>query len=320
MNILVLTEGGRETGFGHLSRCVSLTQGMARFNKAEVSFVVNGDGIARGFLKRQGIRSITISNWIKEKNKIKDLVKKPDIVIIDSYLAPKLLYEFIHKAIRGSNGRLLCVDDCNRIDYPLSVVLNPCIYGDRLEYDMNPESLYLLGKDYTLLRKEFWRVPRKHIRRKVKDVLITFGGGVHRDCTERLTGFLSERYPEFRHHFISPELNLSVKHIIKLMLKCDICISSGGQTVYELARIGLPTIGICVAGNQRLNLETWQNKGFVNYIGWEKDKGLLDKLGYAIEKFLPYRERSRCSKTGRNLMGKRCKDWISVLKLARRAA
>jgi len=302
MKALVLTEGGRKAGFGHMSRCVSLTQGMHRFNKARVRFVVNGDETARNFLKRQHVKSIIISDWMKERDAVTDLVKSSDTIVIDSYLAPKAVYDLVYKLVKSSTSRLICIDDYNRIDYPPSVVLNPCIYGNELKYDMNPKSLYLLGKDYALLRKEFWRVPKKCIGKNVKDILLTFGGGAYRDFTERLIKFLCARYPKFRHHFITPDSNLSARDIIRLMLKCDICISSGGQTIYELARIGLPTIGICVVENQRLNLQAWEEKGFVRYIGWYNDDDIFNKLERMIEELLPYRERARCSRIGKNLI------------------
>ena len=39
-------------------------------------------------------------------------------------------------------------------------------------------------------------------------------------------------------------------NLIKLMTKADIAISAGGQTLYELAATGTPTIAIQVADNQ----------------------------------------------------------------------
>ena len=303
MKILVLTEGGHKTGFGHLSRCAALTQGISKFGmQAKTVFVVNGDKSGMNFLRRQSINQIIMSDWIKEKDEIINLAKKSDIVIVDSYLAPKALYVFIYKSIRPLTGKLICLDDYNRLDYPPSLVLNSSIYGNRVKYKIKPGSLYLLDKDYVILRKEFWNIPKKSIKKNVKDILITFGGVNYGRFPERLVRFISGKHPKFKYHFILPESNLSARAIIRLMLKCDICISSGGQTLHELARIGLPTIGICLSENQRLNLESWEEKGFLEYIGWYNNKDLLQNLDSSIRKLDDPKIRFEMSNAGRRFV------------------
>lgn len=42
-----------------------------------------------------------------------------------------------------------------------------------------------------------------------------------------------------------------------VMAGSDLAISAAGQTLYELARIGLPTIAIAVARDQLGNVEGW---------------------------------------------------------------
>ncbi len=59
------------------------------------------------------------------------------------------------------------------------------------------------------------------------------------------------------------------------MLVSDIAISSGGQTLCELARIGTPTIGICCAQNQQQNLECWRDTSFAEYAGWYNDRNII---------------------------------------------
>lgn len=320
MKILVLTEGGRRIGFGHLMRCLALVQGIERFvskGNTKARFIINGDKTAKDFLKSQDVTSIAMLNWMREKNRVKNLVKASDMVIIDSYLAPKNLYDFIYQAVDLPTDQLVCIDDYNRIDYPASVVLNPSIYGNKVKYRINPESIYLLGPKYVILRREFWRIPERFTRKEVRDILFTFGGVDHGNFAERLIRCVSGGYSQFKYHFITPNSNLSARDMVGLMLKCDICISAGGQTIHELARIGLPTIGICFAENQRLNLEAWKEKGFVKYIGWYKDGNIFGRLAHMIEKILPYRERARCSGIGRGLIsgiGKGYKDWFKILK------
>lgn len=78
-----------------------------------------------------------------------------------------------------------------------------------------------------------------------------------------------------------------------VMLESDIAIAAGGQTLYELARVGLPTICVCVAQNQLQNSEGWRKSGFLEYVDLHNDENLLNNLRDAINKLMPYAERFR---------------------------
>jgi hypothetical protein len=86
------------------------------------------------------------------------------------------------------------------------------------------------------------------------------------------------------------------------MLNSDLAISAGGQTLYELARIGVPAIGICVARNQLVNLRGWSGAGFIDYIGWDKTQGLSVRLKKSIHRLIIEERRFKSSKTGRALI------------------
>ena len=148
------------------------------------------------------------------------------------------------------------IDDYNRIDYPKGIVVNPSICGDKLDYLRKSDTIYLLGKDYIILRKEFWNVPEKKISKKIKNVLITFGGMNNYDLANKIGDYLKEKF-NIKIYIVNVKNNkLTAKEMLNLMLESDVCISGGGQTTYELARVGVPTIGICLAENQKF--KTWR--------------------------------------------------------------
>ncbi|MBU1147277.1 MAG: UDP-2,4-diacetamido-2,4,6-trideoxy-beta-L-altropyranose hydrolase, partial [Candidatus Omnitrophica bacterium] len=86
----------------------------------------------------------------------------------------------------------------------------------------------------------------------------------------------------------------------KVMSESDIAISAGGQTLYELARIGVPAIGVCVADNQILNLKKWAETGFLRFAGRYDDSNLLSKIDYYLSKFRNRNARYVSSKDGRS--------------------
>ncbi|MCK4809388.1 MAG: UDP-2,4-diacetamido-2,4,6-trideoxy-beta-L-altropyranose hydrolase [Candidatus Omnitrophica bacterium] len=295
----ILTEGGRNIGLGHLTRCLALAQGVIRA-KFKVKFIVNGDKYAGSFLKKQKMTPIMM-NWLSEKNKIKDIASSVDFVIVDSYKAPVSFY----KRLSQSSLCSLAVDDYNRIVYPTDIVVSPSVYGDRLNYTMSTMSKYLLGKEYIILRKEFWKLPKKRIKKSIKDVFIFFGGKGYNRFMSKIISRLSQSYPGFRYHLVSCNgkksgnfcfyPGLSAEEIRDLMSRCDLAISGGGQTLYELARMGVPTIGICFADNQKGNLEGLRAVGALHYAGRYNSPKILEKVEEAIKLYIPQKTRERSS-------------------------
>ncbi|NQT22165.1 MAG: UDP-2,4-diacetamido-2,4,6-trideoxy-beta-L-altropyranose hydrolase [Candidatus Omnitrophica bacterium] len=293
--VMILTEAGKNIGYGHLTRCISLYQAFEEKGIAP-ELLIEGDKSIPSLIKGMNFQ---IFNWRRERSKLSKKLKQSSIIIIDSYLANKSIYEGI---ARNEYNELVAIDDYDRLDYPEGVVINPSIYGEDLAYSARKEINYLVGKKYIMLRKEFWNIPAKVINRELKNVLITFGGVKQKGLIHGIVRCLKNKF-NFNLFITENKKIFGAKEMIELMLKADIAISGGGQTTYELARVGLPVIGICYADNQKLNLESWQRKGFVEYIGWHNDEGILLRLENAINKILPYEDRLR-----RSWIGKNCVD------------
>lgn len=301
MKICIFTETGDKVGLGHLTRCIALSQA-AKTDKV----------------------TILVHDWIKEKNRTLKLVKQADLVIVDSYLSPKSLYQKMFKAVSGPSS-FVVIDDYKRLDYPFGIVLNPAIHGDKFDYDCKKK---LAGKDYVIMRKEFWRVPVKRIRENIKDVLITFGGKSNISFIKKLLGVLTKHYPEFKWHVVLAKpiklkgarfyTKLSAVSMRKLMVKCDFCICAGGQTLHELARCGLASIAICFADNQQTNLRGLAEQGVLTYVGWYTDKKIFNKVKKAIESYKPKSVRKKKSAIARKLIdGCGAKRIISEIKKAK---
>ncbi|MDD5085610.1 MAG: bifunctional UDP-2,4-diacetamido-2,4,6-trideoxy-beta-L-altropyranose hydrolase/GNAT family N-acetyltransferase [Candidatus Omnitrophica bacterium] len=317
MKVLFLTEGGRKIGFGHLTRCLALARALKRFDaKARVTFVVDGDRHAEKFLKANGQASRGFA-WRDKIEKTLALVRANEFTVIDSYLAEKPLYEAVSDTACGC---LLMIDDYSRVEYPRGIVVNPALAGDKFSYSRKDGTDYLLGKKYTIVRNEFLKLPRKVIKKEAKDILVTFGGKDYGTLLRKLTIFFLSRYSFKIHIVISdrkrvrPSLiggnrqrvriysGISAEKMRSLMLRCDIAVSGGGQTLYELARCGIPAIGICLSENQVENLRAFQKSRFLEYTGWYYSGSLLKNLAGAVQRLLPYEARTRKSAIGKKLI------------------
>ncbi len=292
MKILIITEGSRNIGFGHITRCLSLYQGFKE-KKIDVEIVVNGDETIDFLLKRIKHKKL---NWLKNRKDIYKQLKDADIAVIDSYLADLDFYKRVFETVRIP----VYIDDYKRLDYPQGIVINSFIYGDRLKYPEKKGIKYLLGKDYIILRKEFWQVPEKKINKETRNVLITFGGMNHQGLAKKIINNLKSNF-NFNFYIVDPSKNFSAKKMLSLMLKADICISGGGQTTYELVRVGVPTIGICFAKNQLFNLKYGEKAGYLRFASWFNSINLYNKIARTI-KVLNYEGRLKMTKNGKKFV------------------
>jgi len=320
LKVYILTEGSGNIGFGHITRCLSLYQSFEE-KGIKPKFFINGDESITGLVKGTDYE---ITDWLKIRQQTFERIKDSDIVVIDSYLADKEFYEDLSELVKLS----VYIDDNKRMDYPKGIVVNGNIHAEDLNYPEKEGITYLLGTKYIPLRREFWKVPKKEIRDTVQSVMITFGGDDIRNMTPKVLKLLTEKYPELKKNVIigkgfrnmgeigsTADRNTNLIYypdagqMKQVMLDSDIAISAGGQTLYELARVGVPTIAVAVADNQLGNVKGWQKTGFIEYAGWWEDEYVLDNIVFSIEKLEEVNVRRN-----RYSMGRRLVDGIGSLR------
>ena len=245
------------------------------------------------------------------------MVDRADIIIIDSYLADTGFYEKVSEMADVP----VYFDDTMRLNYPKGVVINGGVYAEKMDYKHREYIIYLLGPHYTPLRKEFWDVPEKEIREDIENVMVTFGGDDMRDMTSKVLKLLVENYPELSKNIVigngfqnireierisDKKTNLiyspDAEGMKKTMLESDIAICAGGQTLYELARVGVPAIAVAIVDNQMNNVKGWQEAGFIEYAGWWEDETVLQNIGKRLELLKGRDLRNRMVHTGRSFV------------------
>lgn len=313
MKIVFITEAGRGIGFGHLSRCVAVAQAL-RERRFDPLIVLNSDIPAIGLLG--GIRH-RIFNWLKEKERLFDTVSGSAIAIIDSYVAGINIYRQLACSVRLG----VYIDDNARLPYPKGVIVNAGINAKNIKYGQANGVYLLCGPEYAYVRKEFWKASHKPIRKRIRSFLITMGGVDLEGLSGGILRFLVEYYPNTKKVIIIGKgfSDLSAIHkysdsrtvlcfypnaagVRRLMLEADIAISAAGQTLYELARLGVPTTAISVAENQRNNVLGWQKENFIEYSGRSEDDGLYSRLGTCISRLHSFSLRKEKSRIGRKIV------------------
>lgn len=290
MKAAIITEGYQGTGYGHLTRCLSIYQAFEE-KGIQPLYIANCDEEGKKFIPNVNLLQI---NWLEKSSELVDQIKDYDIAVIDSYLAPIEIYEEIFNTVK----KVVYIDDFIRLDYPPGIIVNGTIGAENLPYKKDEKHEYLLGIEYMPLRKEFWDVDLpKRENREIKNILITFGAQDLRKLTTKVLSFLYNEFPKMNYYVVvsnsfEPEFerdniiyfnSLNAEEMLHVMLKSDLAIVAAGQTTYELARVGLPMIAIGIAENQRNNIKGWISKTTLNEEIWYNDKDILIKIGRNIK-------------------------------------
>ncbi|MCK5451207.1 MAG: UDP-2,4-diacetamido-2,4,6-trideoxy-beta-L-altropyranose hydrolase [Candidatus Omnitrophica bacterium] len=313
MKVLIITEGGRDIGFGHVTRCLSLYEAFGRRDIVP-KFLVNSDNSVKDALRDI---ECDVYDWLEHRDTLMEDLKKTRIAIIDSYMADISLYRMVSELVKVS----AYVDDMQRLKYPKGTVLswslseenNDCVEKDGVNW--------LTGERYAPLRRDFYEIEKKIIKKNIQNILITFGGTDPKNMSSKILSLLKEKYPDISKKVVIGKAFKNIKEIEdiqddrtelvyfpeaarmkELMLDADIAISAGGQTLFELARVGVPTITLCTVDNQLNNIETLKNTGFLEHVitldNVEKLVDIIDNIGISFS----YEKRKMQSKLGRKLV------------------
>lgn len=305
--LTILTEGGSTFGFGHLTRTKSIAQAFNHIG-ITVKFIINGDDSVKEIID---MYLYDLFNWTQNTNQLFYLLKQTKFILIDSIEISNVLI----KKIESLNIKVAFIDDFIRRNIlDRGIVIDWTVLSEKKDYFI-PKKIgvtYLLGSKYTPLRKEFSDAKKNLIKEKLTSILVTFGGADVRNLTPNILNLLNESFPQLEKNIVigggfqnvleiqkleddktNLIFNADTNKMIKLMQESDIAIASGGQTLYELARIGTPTIAILLVKNAIDDTHGWAEVGTLENIGWYNDVQLFQKLVSKINSMNNYQMRKK---------------------------
>jgi UDP-2,4-diacetamido-2,4,6-trideoxy-beta-L-altropyranose hydrolase len=289
--LLIRADANKHIGTGHVMRCLALAEAWQDAG-GEVCFVSACDAPALEVrLKKEGFQILHINQdagTLGDANETARIAHehRADWIIVDGYH----FGAGYQKTIKDSGLSLLVIDDYGHSDhYYADIVLNQNIYADMSFYlNYEPYTRFLLGTKYALIRKEFlkWSGWHRDIPKVARKILVTLGGGDPDNVTQKVIeavktvevcdfevivvaggfnphiGRIEESIkncPEFR-------LIKNADNMPELMAWADVAISAGGSTSWELAFMGLPSVLIPIAENQKSVVNELQSLGIAHTI------------------------------------------------------
>lgn len=206
-----------------------------------------------------------------------------DLLVVDHYGAT-LDFE---RAMRRQGATVAVFDDLIEAQSDADVILNPApdIVPDAYRTIARPETRFLLGPTNAILRAQFAAArPRVAARfaeqRKIERVLIAFGGtdpvngtGIALGALETIDipridvmlGAKAAHLAAVREQAARMgdrvNLMLDVAEVAETMAKADLVIGAPGTGTWERACLGLPSLLVGIAPNQKINAETVAKRG-----------------------------------------------------------
>ena len=298
MKILIRTDGNKTIASGHIRRCLSIAEALSD-KGADVCFYFTDPqsiGLLDGFCRGDGVSFRHIMQ-----------AEEADLIFTDSYSFTPDDYRDIRRYAPLTG----CIDDLCNFDPDVDLLVN---YSPAPPEDLYSARIKLLGPLYAPLRRQFAGC-QYEVRENAGRIFISTGGTdpfsiiekllkeIYEEngrsdlnCEVMLGSFFEEGYKERlraladKHACI--RLNEKVSDVAGLMTRCDLAVTAGGTTLYELCAAGTPTVVFTIADNQCPFARSFAEKQAVCYEGdIRSDAGLISRLYSRIDSLLPDREK-----------------------------
>lgn len=214
----------------------------------------------------------------QDADECRDIVEqiKPDWLIVDHYAIDQAW----QKALKPYYQKLMVIDDLGDRQHICEFLLDQNYGSTSAKYQsLVPKQCKILaGAQYALLRPEFakWRevsLKRRENDQKIKSILITLGGVDPDNHTEQILqqlakaeldpcieitvimGATAPHFEKVKQQAASmnnkTRVKTNVNNMAELMANADLAIGAAGSTTWERCCLGLPTIQLVIAENQR---------------------------------------------------------------------
>lgn len=182
-------------------------------------------------------------------------------------------------ALRPLCGQIMAIDDLAIRKHAVELLLDQNLGKNSADYELlvSPSCKMLLGPNYALLRHEFAALRSESLARRgqgrLRKLLVTMGGVDPGNATGAVLEALNKLsisvdlevtvvmgpYAPWREQVIQQarclsfptEVLVNVDCLAELMLEADLAIGAAGSTSWERCCMGLPTLQLVLADNQR---------------------------------------------------------------------
>jgi UDP-2,4-diacetamido-2,4,6-trideoxy-beta-L-altropyranose hydrolase len=230
---------------------------------------------------------------------------RPDWLIIDHYDIG-ISWEY---PLRKYTKKLMVIDDLANRKHDCDLLLDQNYSKNEDRYNgLVPENcIQLLGPEYAILRPQFQKARENLIKRDggVNRILVFMGGVDSKNITSKILrainmlgrsgiaidvviGNLNPYHDEIKtqaSHMPNTNCHLNIENMAEMMVAADLCIGGCGTATWERCYLGLPSIVLVLAENQRKIAENLDDEGAIINLGWcqnVKDSSITECISELI--------------------------------------
>lgn len=289
MKVVVRTDCSLQIGTGHVMRTLSLADELLSAG-TEVEFVcAELPGHLLELIRQRGFKASGVRAGLSPQADAAATLgiigpAGCDWLIVDHYG----ISSDWESSMRPGARRILVIDDLADRPHDCDVIFDQSFThdsSDRYAKLVPKGARKMYGPSFALLRKEFADArSRGAMSLDVKRGLISFGGTDPTHETMKVLGAVSAisgvswlvvagagnpDLPAIQKKCTSSGLELHVqpRNMAELMAQCGFALGAGGTTVWERAALGLPTLTILTADNQRYQAAELSAGGYIRLLG-----------------------------------------------------
>ena len=282
MRIAIRADASTAIGSGHVMRCLTLAEALRRAGGDIVFLCRKLSGHLGEEIRRRGVELIWVEGEGAGEHKLRDRI---DLLIVDHYD----LDERWERSMRTLARRIMVIDDLADRPHDCDLLLDQNLLPalDTRYQGLVPDGCrLLLGPGYALLRDEFY-ASAANVRERTgfAHLLLFFGGGDGENLTARallelcdsdftadvVIGASNPHHDEIaalcRAGGGRYTLHVQTERMAELMARADLALGAGGGSHWERCLLGLPTLVVTVAENQRETTRLLHEKGVCLWLG-----------------------------------------------------
>lgn len=299
MRVVVRADSAKHIGFGHITRSLTLAQGMTKLGADVLS---TGQGMARGRTVATSFADLDVSEApiSSGASAAENVLRlKPDGVVVDGYHFEPQFFDTLSSAgvpygVIDDNGETRAIAP--------KVIHNQNPSARRELYrDVEGKPRFLLGLDFCLLRPEITELAGQR-GKKEGYIFVSFGGTDSMNLTKPVVESLiqsghniatSEKFREIlRDHEAGLNGSGSVlyfkpSHFAESLSAARLAILGAGTSLWEASALGVMAIGVIVAENQlapaHKSLEMGVTARLVQAMGSRKQEETVSLIATAVD-------------------------------------
>lgn len=256
-------------GAGHVTRCLALAEALSA-SGWRVAFAVGPDTITSAPSLATSSFTVRVLN---DRNQIRTLSEMASgaaaLFVVDHYDYDRSF----ERTCRSFAHRILVFDDATGRDHDCDILVDAAAVGTSVYAGhVSPQARVLAGPAYALVRGSFVARRQQALARRdgrpVKEILVSCGATDPANATASVldaldgivdaatvTVVLSSRAPHVNSVRTrsrgNTQLLVDVQTMAELMTRADLAVGALGATAFERAVLGLPSIVVTLADNQR---------------------------------------------------------------------